>query len=71
MQTQSWPHRRPQNLLIGIAFALLGVALIFQAVRYIGDGVGGLVPFLMLLGGPALSIYYIWFFNFYEEDSAD
>jgi Na+/alanine symporter len=67
MQTQSWLHRRPQNLVIGIFFAVLGIALVIQALRYIADGTGGLVPFLMLLGGPVLSIYYIWYFNFYEE----
>lgn len=67
MQTQSWLHRRPQNVFIGILFALLGTALVTQALRYIADGTGGLVPFLMLLGGPVLSIYYIWYFNFYEE----
>jgi hypothetical protein len=70
METRPWAHRRPQNLIVGFAFILLAIALVIQAVRYISDGTGGLVPFLMLLGGPALSIYYIWYFNFYEE-SAD
>jgi len=69
METQSWAHRRPQNLIIGIAFIALAVALVFQAVRYIADGTGGLVPFLMLLCGPALCIYYIWYFNFYQPET--
>ena len=69
MPNKSWLHRRPQNLFIGVFFAFLGTALVIQALRYIADGVGGLVPFLMLLGGPALSIYYIWYFNSYEEQS--
>ena len=67
MPNQSWLQRRPQNLFIGVFFAVLGTALVIQALRYIADGTGGLVPFLMLLGGPVLSIYYIWYFNFYEE----
>ena len=71
METQSWAQRRPQNLVIGIVFVALAIALIVQAVRYIIDGTGGLVPFLMLLVGPALCVYYIWYFNFYkpEEDA--
>lgn len=69
MNNRSWLHRRPQNLLIGIAFALLGIALVIQALRYIGDGTGGLVPFFMLFGGPVLAVYYIWYFNFYDEES--
>jgi hypothetical protein len=69
MLTQSWLHRRPQNVFIGIFFAVLGMALAIQGLRYISDGTGGLVPFLMLIGGPVLSIYYIWYFNFYKEKS--
>lgn len=44
---------------------VMAIALMWQGFTYISAGRGGLVPFLIVLGGPALAIYYIWYFNFY------
>lgn len=66
-----WSARRPQNIALSVVFIALAVALVWQAMAYIGQGVGGVVPYLMMIGGPGLAAYYIWFFNFrdFEADA--
>ena len=48
-----------------MTLALL-VVFMMTAVRYIADGVGALVPYLMLFMGPVLWVYYVWYWNFYR-----
>lgn len=65
-----WSARRPQNLLLSGLMIAMALALIWQGFTYIGQGRGGLIPFLIVIGGPALAIYYIWYFNFYRFGEA-
>lgn len=64
-----WGARRPQNFLVSALFIGLAVALVWQAFAYIGEGVGGVVPFLLIPAGPGIAIYYIWYFNFRDFES--
>ncbi|MFY9331817.1 MAG: hypothetical protein WAO41_09105 [Candidatus Nanopelagicales bacterium] len=59
-----WSSRAPQKYLLSAVAIVVGLAIAIAAVRYIGDGVGGIVPFLMLLGGPALAVVYVYVFAF-------
>jgi len=59
-----WSARRPQNLVLSLVFIVGAVALVMQAFAYISQGVGGLIPYVLVLGGPAIAIFYIWYFNF-------
>jgi len=61
-----WSARRPQSIVLTIVIIGLAVALVVQALHYVSDGVGGLVPYLIILGGPTLAVYYTWYFNFYR-----
>jgi len=65
-----WSARRPQSLVLSAVLILLAAVLVWQALSYIGEGVGGLVPYLMLFAGPALAVYYTWYFNFMKFDEA-
>ena len=65
-----WSARRPQSLVRSVLIVVVVVALVLTALRYISDGVGGLVPYLMVVVGPILCGYYIWYWNFYRFDEA-
>ena len=66
-----WSARRPQSLLLSLVFIVLAIALVAQAFAYIGQGVGGAIPYILIIGGPGMAIFYIWYFNFrnFETDS--
>lgn len=57
-------NRSAGKLALSVAFIAIAVGLVYQGVIYIGDGVGGLVPYLMIVLGPALAVYYIWYLLF-------
>lgn len=65
-----WSARRPQSLVISVLLIVVAVLLVRQGLSSIAQGNGGLVPYLIILGGPALACYYIWYFNFrrFEDD---
>ena len=56
------------KLALCVIFVALAVGLVYQGVIYIGDGVGALVPYLMIVIGPTLAVYYIWFLLFRSPD---
>jgi hypothetical protein len=56
------------KLALCVIFVALAVGLVYQGVIYIGDGVGALVPYLMIVIGPTLAVYYIWFLLFRAPD---
>lgn len=68
--TRPWSARRPQNLVLSALSVVLVIALVATAVRYIGEGMGGFVPYLMLVVGPILCVYYLWYWNVYAFDDA-
>lgn len=70
LTARPWSARRPQSLVLSVVFIVLAVALVWQAFSYIGKGVGGAIPYLLIVGGPVLAGYYIWYFNVRDfEDS--
>lgn len=70
LDTRPWSARKPQNYLLSVVLVVLAVALVVQAISAINDGRGGLVPYLMILGGPVLACYYVWYFVIrrFEDD---
>ena len=64
-----WGARRPQNLLISLGFIALAVALVWQALQYIGQGIGGAIPFFLIIAGPLMAGFYIWYFNFRDFEA--
>ena len=64
-----WSARRPQNLILSAIFIVLAVALVLQAFSYIGQGIGGVIPYVLVLAGPAVAIFYIWYFNFRDFEA--
>jgi hypothetical protein len=61
-----WSARRPQSIVLSLVLIAVAVALVIQGFSYVSQGVGGLVPYLIILGGPGLAAYYTWYFNFYR-----
>lgn len=59
-----WSARRPQSLLFSALLVVVAILLVRQGVTSIGAGEGGFVPYLVIVGGPILAGYYIWYFNF-------
>lgn len=55
---------KARNFLLSGVFIGIAVGLIFQGVIYIEDGIGGFVPYLMIILGPSLAIFYIWYLLF-------
>lgn len=64
-----WSARRPQNLFLSLIFIVLAIALVMQAFSYIGQGIGGVIPYVLVLAGPAVAIFYIWYFNFRDFEA--
>ena len=69
LSSRPWSARRPQSLLFSLIFIVLAVALVWQAFDYIGRGLGGVVPYLIVVGGPAIAAYYVWYFNLRNFDA--
>lgn len=65
-----WSSQAPQKYFLALLTVVIGVAVTVAAIFYIGDGVGGFVPFIMLLAGPALTVVYIYVFLFKKWDEA-
>ena len=63
-------NRSAGKLALSVAFVAIAIGLVYQGVIYIGDGIGGLVPYLMIVLGPALAIYYIWYLLFRAPDGS-
>jgi hypothetical protein len=63
-------NRSAGKLALSVAFIAIAIGLVYQGVIYIGDGVGGLVPYLMIVLGPALAVYYIWYLLFRAPDES-
>ena len=64
-----WSARRPQSLLLSVVFVVLAIALVLQAFAYIGQGIGGVIPYVLVIAGPAVAIFYIWYFNFRDFEA--
>lgn len=67
-----WSARRPQNFILSALLIALAIALVMQSMAFIRKGVGGLVPYLMVLGGPSLAAFYTWYFTIrkFQDDDA-
>jgi hypothetical protein len=50
---------------------VLAIGLVLQGFAYVSEGIGGPIPYLIILGGPALAVYYVWFFVFRKIDSGE
>lgn len=57
-----WSSRSPQRWVFAALAMVMAAAVVVAAISYITIGRGGIVPYLMLAGGPALGAYYLWYF---------
>ena len=63
--------RGPRRWILCALLIVVAIALVLQGLAYIRDGVGGFVPYLIIIGGPALAVYYTWFLVIRREPSDD
>lgn len=69
--SRPWSSRSPQKYVLSLIMLVLAVALVLTGLGYIADGRGGLVPYLIIIGGPILSGFYIWYFLRYQQQVED
>lgn len=58
-----WATKRPQSLVLSAVIVVLGIAVVATAISFIASGRGGIVPVLMLLGGPVVCGAYLVYLN--------
>jgi|GEM_PF-351938 hypothetical protein len=56
------------NFVLAGLFVAVAVALVYQGIIYINDGIGAMVPYLMIVLGPSLAVFYVWFLLFRRPD---
>lgn len=66
-----WAARRPQNYVLSVIFIVLAVALVRQGIASMSEPRAGMVPVFIIIGGPVLAVYYIWYLCFrqFENDA--
>ena len=69
MSTIPWSSRAPQKYVLAAIAVVIGVALVITAIAYIASGTGGIVPYLMLVVGPVLTVIYVYVFAFKKWDT--
>lgn len=62
MNERNWSLRPPQRYIIPVLIAVVMGAVVWAGVNFIQEGTGGAVPYFMIVLGPLLAGYYIWFF---------
>jgi len=58
-----WSAKKPQNYVFSAVLIIVAIVLVRQGMDYIGQGIGGFVPYAIIIGGPALAAYYTWYFT--------
>lgn len=59
-----WSTKSPQRWVFTALAIGVAVAVVVTGVSYIGQGIGGVVPFLMVTVAPVLGVVYAWYFGF-------
>lgn len=59
---QPWSTKSPQRYVLSAVMIVLAAALVATGLDYISSGVGGVVPYLIVVAGPLVAIFYIWYF---------
>jgi len=69
--SRPWSSRSPQKYVLSLIMVALAVALVATGLGYIAAGRGGLVPYLIVIVGPLISGYYIWYFTRYQSGATE
>lgn len=64
---QPWSTKSPQRYVLSAVMVVLAAALVATGLGYISSGVGGVVPYLIVVAGPLVAIFYIWYFFRYQS----
>lgn len=64
---QPWSTKSPQRYVLSAVMVVLAAALVTTGLGYISSGVGGVVPYLIVVAGPLVAIFYIWYFFRYQS----
>ena len=49
------------RLIVAIVIATVMGAVVVTGFNYVNQGLGGVVPFLMIAVAPLLAAYYVWY----------
>lgn len=69
--TIPWSSRSPQKYILSIVAIVICVALVITAIAYISAGTGGIVPFLMIVVAPVLTVVYLYSFLIKKWDVSE
>ena len=56
MQRSRW-----QRAVVALVIVVTMIAVFVTGLGYIGQGIGGVVPYLMMAVAPLLAGYYVWY----------
>ncbi len=70
-QQAPWSGRGPQKYVLSLIMVILAVALVVTGLNFISAGQGGLVPYLIVICGPVICGYYIWYFTRYQSGAME
>jgi hypothetical protein len=59
-----WSTKSPQRWVFTAIAIVLTIAVVVTGVSYLRQGVGGVVPVLMVVVAPVLGVVYAWYFGF-------
>jgi len=59
-----WSSRAPQRYVLAVITVIIAIAVIITGVGYATNGVGGIVPYLMIIVAPVLAVTYVYVFAF-------
>ena len=59
-----WSTKSPQRWVFAAIAIVLAVAVVVTGVSYLRQGIGGVVPVLMVAVAPVLGVIYTWYFGF-------
>jgi hypothetical protein len=68
MSNVPWSSRPPQRYILSVIAVVLALAIMGTGVTYISAGVGGIVPYLMIVVAPVLAVTYVYVFAFKKWD---
>lgn len=70
-QQSPWSGRGPQKYVLSLIMVILAVALVATGLNFISAGQGGLVPYLIVICGPVICGYYVWYFTRYQSGAVE
>jgi len=61
-------NRSPWRFLVLAVIVVAMIAVVGAGITYLQQGIGGVVPVLMIVVAPMLAVYYVWYLAIRSDD---